>query len=54
MNDAEIMSNVMHQIRVNQAAIYLLAKEVGVDPAKLLDDAAWGVNQLLKEGGFDE
>ena len=54
MTDTDYLANLMHQTRVNEAAIFLLATKLGVDPGELFDDAATGVNSILEKGGFDD
>ena len=53
MTDAEIMSNVMHQIRVNEVAICMLATKAGADPEALFNHASDIVDQMIEEGKFN-
>ena len=53
MTETDYLANLMHQVRVNEAAIYLLADKLGVEPEALFNDAAAGVNTLFGNGGFD-
>ena len=54
MSDTDYLAHLMHQTRVNEAAIFLLASKLGVDPGELFDDAATGVNSILEKGGFND
>lgn len=53
MTDDETMSNLMHQIRVNEVAICMLATKAGADPEALFDHANDIVNQMAEEGRFN-
>lgn len=52
MND-EVMANALFQIRVNEAAIYLLARKLEVEPVALFDEATQALNDLIDRRGFD-
>ena len=52
MTDAEIMSNVMHQIRVNEMAICMLADQAGLDPEDVFNKANEIVDRMISEGSY--
>ena len=54
MTDAELMTNVMHQIRVNEMAICMLADKAGLDPEEVFDKARDLVHLMVVEGKFNE
>ena len=53
MNQVELMANLMLQVRVNEAAICLLANKVGLDPVEIFDESSSTVDRLIAEEGFN-
>lgn len=53
MTDAEIIANLMFQVRVNECAICKLATKAGLNPDELLNDATEIVEQMLREDKFN-
>ena len=52
MTDTELMTNVMHQIRVNEMAICMLADKAGLDPEEIFDKASDLVDRMILESKY--